>query len=229
MPLFLKPWKGKPGDKGLIEFIPFLKFISIYKPPDMRAILKAYESKHITLKYAEKEAESKRAFIEEWKAWGGGKGLSHGSFTVSSLFSSNSEKVSTLGVLPVTFLRDVVIRLGFGTVQRVREEACLDMSPRAPMLLGSGTERADFVSVAELFGHLASHVSPLPLMYLEAKHHEAQNFYQEEQKYICEHKGKFDALIEANHQAQVNALSGPLWAGVAATAQRRRSPATYSR
>ncbi|KAH8999575.1 hypothetical protein EDB86DRAFT_3242614 [Lactarius hatsudake] len=30
------------------------------------------------------------------------------------------------------------------------------MSPRAPMLLGSGTERADFVSVAELFGHLAS-------------------------------------------------------------------------
>ncbi|KAH9006007.1 hypothetical protein EDB86DRAFT_3071060 [Lactarius hatsudake] len=164
MPLFLKPWKGKPGDKGLIEFIPFLKFIGIYKPPDVRAILKAYKSKHIPLKYTKKEAESKRAFIEEWKAWGGRKGLSRGSFTISSLFSSNSEK----------------------------------------------------------------HVSPLPLMYLEAKHHEAQNFYQEEQKYICEHKGKFNALIEANHQAQVNALSGPLWAGIAMTAQWQWSPATYS-
>jgi len=39
----------------------------------VRAILKAYEGKHVPLEYAEKEAESKRAFIEEWKARGGGK------------------------------------------------------------------------------------------------------------------------------------------------------------
>ncbi|KAH9009091.1 hypothetical protein EDB83DRAFT_2584777 [Lactarius deliciosus] len=134
--IILKPWKGKPGDKGLIEFIPFLESIGIYKPPDVRVILKAYESKHIPLEYAEKEVESKRAFIEEWKARGGGKGLSRGGFTVSSLFTSNSEK----------------------------------------------------------------HVSPLPLTYLEAKRRKAQNFYQEEQKYICEHKGEFDALIEADRQ-----------------------------
>ncbi|KAH9045859.1 hypothetical protein EDB83DRAFT_2523436 [Lactarius deliciosus] len=99
--IILKSWKGEPGDKGLIEFIPFLESIGIYKPPDVRAILKAYESKHIPLEYAEKEAESKRAFIEEWKARGGGKGLSRGGFTVSSLFTSNSEKVSTLSVLPL--------------------------------------------------------------------------------------------------------------------------------
>ncbi|KAH9006224.1 HAD-like protein [Lactarius hatsudake] len=151
--IILKPWKGEPGDKGLIEFIPFLESIGIYKPPDVRAILKAYEGKHIPLEYAEKEAESKRAFVEEWKARGGGKGLSSGGFTVSSLFSSNSEK----------------------------------------------------------------HASPLPLTYLEAKRREAQNFYREEQKYIREHKGEFDALIEADRQAQANALSGPLWASVAAT------------
>jgi mitochondrial import inner membrane translocase subunit TIM50 len=79
-------------------------------------ILKAYEGKNIPLEYAKKEAESKRQFIEEWKARGGGKvrlstfdimfaanngsqGLSSGGFTVSSLFSSNTEKVSTLNSL----------------------------------------------------------------------------------------------------------------------------------
>jgi import inner membrane translocase subunit TIM50 len=47
--------------------------IGIYKPPDVRAILKAYEGKNIPLEYAKKEAEMKREFIEEWKARGGGK------------------------------------------------------------------------------------------------------------------------------------------------------------
>jgi mitochondrial import inner membrane translocase subunit TIM50 len=55
------------------------------------------------------------------------------------------------------------------------------------------------------------------LTYLEAKRREAQNFYREEQKYIREHKAEFDGLIEADRQAQANALSGPLWASVAAT------------
>lgn len=151
--IILKPWKGEPGDKGLIELIPFLESIGIYKPPDVRAILKAYEGKSIPVEYAEKEAANKRAFVEEWKARGGGKGLSSGGFTVSSLFSGSSEK-------------------------------------QAPSL---------------------------PLTYLEAKRREAQNYYREEQKYIREHKGEFDALIEADRQAQANALSGPLWNSVAAT------------
>lgn len=151
--IVLKPWKGEPGDKGLIELIPFLESIGIYKPPDVRAILKAYEGENIALEYAKKEAENKRQFIEEWKARGGGKGLSSGGFTVSSLFSSNTDK----------------------------------------------------------------HAPALPLTYLEAKRREAQNIYREEQKYLREHKHEFDALIEADHQAQANALSGPLWASFAAS------------
>lgn len=55
------------------------------------------------------------------------------------------------------------------------------------------------------------------MTYLEAKRREAQNFYREEQKYIREHKAEFDALIEADRQAQANALSGPLWSSFAAT------------
>ncbi|KAH8987407.1 hypothetical protein EDB86DRAFT_2832363 [Lactarius hatsudake] len=79
-----------------------------------------------------------------------------------------------------------------------------------------------------LLDNSEKHVSPLPLTYLEAKHCKAQNFYREEQKYIRKHKGKFDALIEADCQAQANALSGPLWASVAAMARQRWPPATYS-
>jgi len=55
------------------------------------------------------------------------------------------------------------------------------------------------------------------LTFLEAKRREAQAFYREEQKYIREHKGEFDALIEADRQAQANAMSGPLWSSLSAT------------
>jgi import inner membrane translocase subunit TIM50 len=55
------------------------------------------------------------------------------------------------------------------------------------------------------------------LTYLEAKRREAQNFYREEQKYIREHKAEFDALIEADRQAQANAMSGPLWSSISTT------------
>jgi len=55
------------------------------------------------------------------------------------------------------------------------------------------------------------------LTYLEAKRREAQNFYREEQKYIREHTAEFDALLEADRQAQANAMSGPLWTSISAT------------
>ena len=50
-----------------------LAAVGIYKPPDVREILGAYEGKNIPIEYAKKEAENKRQFIEEWKARGGGK------------------------------------------------------------------------------------------------------------------------------------------------------------
>lgn len=55
------------------------------------------------------------------------------------------------------------------------------------------------------------------MTYLEAKRREAQNFYREEQKYIREHTAEFDALLEADRQAQANAMSGPLWTSISAT------------
>ena len=68
------------------------KAIAIYKPQDVRPILKAYAGKNIPIEYAKKEAEAKEKFLEEWRRSGkgqvGGSGL-----TLSGLFGSASSSV----------------------------------------------------------------------------------------------------------------------------------------
>ncbi|KAL5485731.1 TIM50_1 [Sanghuangporus weigelae] len=56
--------------------------IGIYKPPDVRPILKAYQGKNIPIEYAKKEAEAKGQFIEDWKKSGKAT-ISTGSFTLT--------------------------------------------------------------------------------------------------------------------------------------------------
>ncbi|KAF9524987.1 HAD-like domain-containing protein [Crepidotus variabilis] len=63
----LPKWKGESGDKGLVAMIPFLESIAIYKPPDVRPIVKAYEGKDVPTAYGKLEAEMKTKHIEEWK------------------------------------------------------------------------------------------------------------------------------------------------------------------
>jgi mitochondrial import inner membrane translocase subunit TIM50 len=83
--------------------------IGIYKPADVRPILKAYEGKDIPREYALKEAAEKRALIEEWKAHGGGKGLSSGGFTLSSLFSGK-DHVCLLAIFFSSLLRHLCLK-----------------------------------------------------------------------------------------------------------------------
>ncbi|KAF9047783.1 HAD-like domain-containing protein [Panaeolus papilionaceus] len=66
--IIIPPWKGDPKDKGLVAMIPFLESIAIYKPADVRPILKAYEGKNIPLEYGKMEAEMKAKHVAEWKA-----------------------------------------------------------------------------------------------------------------------------------------------------------------
>lgn len=104
--IVLPKWTGTPGDRGLVAMIPFLEcmpfffpalcailmFISaigIYKPPDVRPILQAYQGKDIPIEYGKKEAEARERHIAEWK--GKSKGLSSGGFTMSSLFGVSTE------------------------------------------------------------------------------------------------------------------------------------------
>jgi hypothetical protein len=73
------------------ERLTYTVAIGIYRPHDVRPILKAYEGKDIPHEYALKEAAEKQAVIEEWKARGGGKGLSGGGFTLSGLFGGKEQ------------------------------------------------------------------------------------------------------------------------------------------
>ncbi len=78
-------WTGDPKDKGLVAMIPFLEClllcrflpdsklinvtaIAIYKPPDVRPVLNAYEGKNVPLEYGKLEAEMKAKHIDEWKS-----------------------------------------------------------------------------------------------------------------------------------------------------------------
>ncbi|KAK7026404.1 mitochondrial inner membrane protein required for protein import [Paramarasmius palmivorus] len=78
--IIVPKWKGDPKDRGLVDMIPFLESIAIYKPPDVRPILQAYAGKNIPIEYAKKEAEGKAKHIAEWTANKGTRSNSIGSF-----------------------------------------------------------------------------------------------------------------------------------------------------
>ncbi|KAG6829171.1 hypothetical protein H0H92_005426 [Tricholoma furcatifolium] len=101
--IVIPKWNGDPKDTGLIAMIPFLESIAIYKPEDVRPILKAYEGKNIALEYAKREAEAKAKHIEEWKSK---RGVQTSSF--SSLFGVGSQSMvptaRAQGGAPPTYL-----------------------------------------------------------------------------------------------------------------------------
>ncbi|THH09473.1 hypothetical protein EW145_g1996 [Phellinidium pouzarii] len=99
--IIVPKWKGEPSDKGLVSMIPFLESIAIYKPQDVRPILKAYHGKDIPIEYAKKEAEAKRQFLEEWRQ--SGKAMTTGGgFTLSNLFGASSS--GSRSPEPLTYL-----------------------------------------------------------------------------------------------------------------------------
>lgn len=65
--VIMPKWDGKPGDRGLVEMIPFLESIAIYAPADVRPVLKHYAGKDIPREFAKQEAEMKAAAIAEWE------------------------------------------------------------------------------------------------------------------------------------------------------------------
>ncbi|KAJ3980142.1 HAD-like protein [Lentinula detonsa] len=89
--LIIPGWKGDTKDNGLVAMIPFLESIAIYKPEDVRPILKAYQGQNIPLEYAKREAEGKQKHVENWKQNKGSTSNSFGSFFgVSSRSTQNA-------------------------------------------------------------------------------------------------------------------------------------------
>jgi len=104
--IVVKPWDGRPGDKGLVDLIPFLESIGIFAPPDVRPILKAYEGKDIPIEYAKREAERKRAAIEEWEKEHGTGAVSAGAGAgwLSKVFGSLGGNTVPRQTQPMTYL-----------------------------------------------------------------------------------------------------------------------------
>ncbi|KAI0765697.1 NIF-domain-containing protein [Trametes elegans] len=98
--IILPKWTGDPKDRGLIQMIPFLESIAIFKTPDVRPVLKAYEGKNIPIEFAKKEAEMKQRHLEEWEH--SRKGLSRGGLTLSGLFGGSEQPVAS--PVPLTYV-----------------------------------------------------------------------------------------------------------------------------
>jgi import inner membrane translocase subunit TIM50 len=101
--IIMPKWKGDAQDKGLIGMIPFLESIAIYKPKDVRPVIKAYEGKDIPTEYAKIEAEMKAKHIEEWRAKKGNK-PSSGGFSFGSFVGLSSSASVAKDQAPPTYL-----------------------------------------------------------------------------------------------------------------------------
>ncbi|WVQ72219.1 hypothetical protein IAR50_001768 [Cryptococcus sp. DSM 104548] len=102
--IVVKPWDGRPGDKGLVDLIPFLESIGIFAPKDVRPILTAYAGKDIPTEYAKKEAEAKAKAVEEWERAHPSAATGAGSGFLSSMFGSVSAPGQTRPNQPMTYL-----------------------------------------------------------------------------------------------------------------------------
>lgn len=72
--IILPKWKGEPGDKDLVSYIPFLEFLAASGTNDIRPILAGYTSKDIPTEYAQREARARKLFYEsKAKEKGGGR------------------------------------------------------------------------------------------------------------------------------------------------------------
>ncbi|KAF8959901.1 HAD-like domain-containing protein [Flammula alnicola] len=100
--VILPKWKGDPKDKGLVAMIPFLESIAIYKPQDVRPVLKAYGGKDIPIEYGKVEAEMKAKHVAEWKAKKGNKPAA--GFSFGSLVGLSSASSQPKDQAPLTYL-----------------------------------------------------------------------------------------------------------------------------
>ncbi|OBZ87632.1 Mitochondrial import inner membrane translocase subunit TIM50 [Choanephora cucurbitarum] len=63
----LKPWKGEPGDKGLLEYIPFFEALIYSSPSDVRDVIASFEGKHIPTEWARRESIMEEERIKQWE------------------------------------------------------------------------------------------------------------------------------------------------------------------
>ncbi|RUS16868.1 HAD-like domain-containing protein [Endogone sp. FLAS-F59071] len=63
----LKPWKGEPEDKGLLEYVPFLEAIALTNVEDVRPVLKSFSDTDIPKEWAHREKLMNDMIRKQWE------------------------------------------------------------------------------------------------------------------------------------------------------------------
>ncbi|XP_020103696.1 mitochondrial import inner membrane translocase subunit TIM50-like [Ananas comosus] len=61
----IKPWKLENDDTALLDLLPFLEFVAVHRPADIRSVLASYQGRDIATEFIERSKEMKRRMQEE--------------------------------------------------------------------------------------------------------------------------------------------------------------------
>ncbi|KAG2600902.1 mitochondrial import inner membrane translocase subunit TIM50-like [Panicum virgatum] len=61
----IKPWKLENDDTQLLDLIPFLEYVAMARPPDIRAVLASYQGSDIAAEFIERSKEHQRRMQEQ--------------------------------------------------------------------------------------------------------------------------------------------------------------------
>uniref|UniRef100_A0A804QYM1 Mitochondrial import inner membrane translocase subunit TIM50 n=1 Tax=Zea mays TaxID=4577 RepID=A0A804QYM1_MAIZE len=64
----IKPWKLENDDTQLLDLIPFLEYVAMARPSDIRAVLASYQSGDIAAEFIERSKEHQRRMQEQKKS-----------------------------------------------------------------------------------------------------------------------------------------------------------------
>ncbi|KAG9441042.1 hypothetical protein H6P81_016896 [Aristolochia fimbriata] len=61
----IKPWKLEADDTTLLDLIPFLEYVALHKPADIRPVLASYQGQDIASEFIQRSQEHKRRMQEQ--------------------------------------------------------------------------------------------------------------------------------------------------------------------
>lgn len=61
----IKPWKLESDDTALLDLIPFLKYVALHRPSDIRPVLASYQGRDIASEFIERSKEHQRRMQEQ--------------------------------------------------------------------------------------------------------------------------------------------------------------------
>lgn len=61
----IKPWKLENDDTALLDLIPFLEYVAIHRPADIRPVLASYQGRDIASEFIERSKEHQRRMQEQ--------------------------------------------------------------------------------------------------------------------------------------------------------------------